>query len=131
MKKFMDDNIDFTKNILSFQTLVLFQLYKTLLWISNMSESQDVEIVERHLRAFKELLRPDKDYKQALSILNEEYEEKVKNMPQTKVKSLDLQIDYAMEHFGILMELLKRKGYVILAKGAVLFEGLADFKGKI
>lgn len=127
--KFEDEKIDFTKNVLNFQTLVLFQIYKTTLWLSNITLKEDIETAERHMRVLKEILRPDTNYTSALSLLNEEFEGKIKKASDRGDKELifNLQIDYSIEHFGILMELLKRRGYVILTKGTVVFQGIENF----
>jgi hypothetical protein len=95
-----------------------------------MSEKEDVEIAERHMRVFKEMLRPDKNYIAGLSVLNEEFGKKIKEATGNPQLALDLQIDYAIEHYGILMELLKRRGYVVLAKGTVIFDDITKINLK-
>lgn len=129
MAKIQDNQTDYSQNPRTFQELIIKYQDRTMHWLCNMVEPQEIVIAEQHMKVLKETLRPDPQYRTSLSVLNKDYDEKVAAASKSRnVKLSDLQIDYAIDHYGILMELLKRKGYVILAKGTVLFESMADFK---
>lgn len=115
--------IDFNKTVLNEKHLVLWQQWQTMFVLNNAGDKQDIERAERHLQVLKETVRPDRTYILDLENLNRNFQLMLKQAQNEKA-IFDLQVDYAIEHYGFLMELLKRRGYCILAKGMLVFDSM-------
>jgi len=115
-------DLEFGKHIIDFKGIVLWQVAKTAAQLSEPHSPEDLDIAEYHMRVLKELLRPDGSYIDGISLLNEEYQEKTSllSADQRKTREFELRIDYAIEHLGILMELLKRKRFAVITRADVI-----------
>ena len=112
------------KNFTDFKHLVLFQVYKVILWLSNASESEELDVCETHIRVLKEMLRSDSIYNVKVRELNKDYETKLRNIPPNSKTNMELILkkEYSLDHFGLLMDLLMRKGYAIIREGEIILD---------
>ena len=112
MNKFREKSQE-TDNVISYQELVLKHTDMAATVISNAHDDDTLEIAENHIAVLKELLRPDSNYKDAINILNEEYGNKIAQMNEVarEANKVELRKLYTHEHFGILMELMKRRKF--------------------
>lgn len=112
-----DSQYDFGKNPITYEGIVLHQLFQ----IKEALNEGMLDKAETMLRVLKALLGETKDYKQAINLINERYFQTKSQMSAKERENLeDFHRDYLIEHLEIIRELLKARRFALVQKTDVM-----------